>query len=129
MKMFQSKKPRSSRGLFAYRCVTRYAVFMRVKYTTTPRNCRTLYPQWRSEDIRGPWTTESQGPPPILHNLIPLTPPHKQPYSDFAQCTRLSLLCDFKYGTFSSVHISWCILEIWVPLMTLWGKWGALMTQ
>ena len=29
---------------FAYRCVTWYAVFTRVKYATTPRNCWTRYP-------------------------------------------------------------------------------------
>ena len=29
---------------FAYRCVTWYAVFMRVKYTATLRNCWTRYP-------------------------------------------------------------------------------------
>ena len=27
------------------------------------------YEQWRSEDVRGPWTTDSPGPLPILHNL------------------------------------------------------------
>ena len=26
--------------------------------------------QWRSEDVRGPWTTDSTGPLPILHNLM-----------------------------------------------------------
>ena len=36
--------------------------------------------QWRSEDARGPRTTDAPGPLPILHNLIPLTPPHIHPY-------------------------------------------------
>ena len=40
--------------------------------------------------------------------------------------TSYFLLYDFKYGIFKSVHIWWCILEIWVPLMALWGKWGHL---
>ena len=40
--------------------------------------------QWRSEDVRGPWTTDSPEPLPILHNLIPLTPPHIHPYLDVA---------------------------------------------
>ena len=30
--------------------------------------------QWRSEDVRGPWTTDSLGPLPIVHNLIPFDP-------------------------------------------------------
>ena len=33
---------------FAYRCVTRYAVFTRVEYATTPRNWWTRYPSWSS---------------------------------------------------------------------------------
>ena len=31
--------------------------------------------QWRSEDFRGPWTTDSLGPLLTFHNLIALTPP------------------------------------------------------
>ena len=46
-----------------------------------------------------------RGPSPIRHNLIPLNPP---PHTSLLRlCTSLSLTCsyDFKYSTFSSVHI------------------------
>ena len=79
--------------------------------------------RWRSE----PMDIGLSGPLSILHNLIPLTPPPHKPL--LRLCTRLSLLYEFKYCTFQSVHISLCIMEIWVPLMTWWGKWGPLMTQ
>ena len=46
--------------------------------------------QWRSEDVRGPWTTDSPGPLPILHNLIPLTPPPQTPL--LRPCTRLTYM-------------------------------------
>ena len=63
-----------------------------------PVSCYRHPIQWRSKDVRGPWTTDSPGPLPILHNLIPLTPPSHTPL--LRLCTRLPLLCDFKYGTF-----------------------------
>ena len=45
--------------------------------------------QWRSKDVRGPWTTDSLGPLPILQNFIPLTP---LPYTpQLRLCTRLYL--------------------------------------
>ena len=76
--------------------------------------------QWRSKDVRGPWTTDSLGPLPILQNFIPLTP---LPYTpQLRLCTRLSLY-NFKYDP--SVHISWCILEIWVPYDAI-GEMGPL---
>ena len=56
--------------------------------------------QWRSKDVWGPWTTDSPGPLPILHNLIPLTPPPHTPL--LRLCTRLSLSYDFRGLTFSS---------------------------
>ena len=43
----------------------------------------------------GPMDNELSGPLPILHNLIPSTPPPHTPLR-----TRLSLY-DFKYGTFN----------------------------
>ena len=61
--------------------------------------------QWRSEDVRDPWTTDPLGPLPILHNLIHLTPPPHTPL--LRLCTCLILLYDFKFGTFSLVHISY----------------------
>ena len=39
----------------AYRCVTWYAVFTRVKYTTTPRNYQTLYPSRSSKGWEKFW--------------------------------------------------------------------------
>ena len=44
--------------------------------------------QWRSEEVRGPWTTPNglSGALPILYNLIPLTPPPHTPL--LSLCTR-----------------------------------------
>ena len=44
------------------------------------------YGQWHSKDVRGPWTTDSPGPLPILHNIIPLTPPPHTPLLRLCTC-------------------------------------------
>ena len=71
------------------------------------------------------------GPPsPILHNFIPLNPP---PHTFLLRlCTRLSLIGRYYKSTalfnqyISHKLYTWCILEIWVPLLTQRGKWGPL---
>ena len=55
-----------------------------IRVISSADNETTTVNQWRSKDVRGPWTTDSPGPLPIHHNLIPLTPPSHTPYSDFA---------------------------------------------
>ena len=93
----------------------------------------TLQPvdQWRREDVRGPWTTDSPGPLPILHNLIPLTspPPDIQLYSDFAHVYLYYMISNMTHFNQYTSHGVGAILEIWVPLMARWEKWGPLMTQ
>ena len=82
--------------------------------------------QWRSEDVGGPWTMDSPGPLPILlWQALSHTP-----------CSKFTHVCLFYrqiwfYTALFNQFISdrsrlytWCILEIWVPLMTRCGKWG-----
>ena len=104
--------------------------------------------QWRSEDVRGPWTTLSPGPLPILHNLISLTPPPQTPL--LILCTCLSLLYgfirNFLIGTHLMVYFGnlgpfddamgeigqflWWRNDKWDPLITWWDSsghnWGPL---
>ena len=62
------------------------------------RNRWPRWRQWRSEDVRGPWTKDSPGPLPIFHNLVPLIPPPHTPLPRLYTC--LSQLYDFKYDTY-----------------------------
>ena len=89
-----------------HRLVVAVACLRTVKKVENP-HCISLEDtqnQWHSEDVRGPWTTDSLGPLPILHYLIPLIPPPLTPYSDFAHV--FSLLYDLKIRHFLiSTHI------------------------
>ena len=95
--------------------------------------------QWLSEDVRGPWTTDSPGPLPILHNFFPLTPPPHTPLLRI--CTLLSLLPymisirHFLISTYFMVYFGnlgpfddamgkmgapWWRNDKWDPLITWW---------
>ena len=68
--------------------------FVQVNGRGTLRNGRStliftqVHRQWRREDVRGPWTTDSPGPLPILHDLIPLTHPPHRTYPVPSDCER-----------------------------------------
>ena len=97
------------------------------------RSLSTLYRAYTVSGVARTFGAHGQrtlrDPSPILH--IPLTPPPHTP-----------LLIQYLYRqiwfwTFSTSHKlnTWCILEIWVPLMTQWGplddamiNWDPLIT-
>ena len=82
--------------------------------------------QWRSEDVRGPWTTDSPGPLLMLNNLIPLTPsatytPTQTLYTsllyDFNQYTHLMDPFD---GAMGEMGAPWWRNDKWDPLIMWW---------
>ena len=92
--------------------------------------------QWRSEDVRGPWTTDSPGPLPILHNLIPLTPlPHTPllrlctiSLHDFIRHFLIITYLMVCFGNFGPFHdamgemgVPWWRNDKWDPLITWWN--------
>ena len=85
-----------------------------------------LFQQWRSEDIRGPRTMDYPGPLPIFHNLISLAPSPTYTPTQTLHTFIAIVWFWIRHFLFSTVHISWCILEIWVLLMIRRWKWEPL---
>ena len=73
------------------------------------------YTQWRSKDVRGPWTTDSPGPLPILHNLIPLTPPPHTPLLKLCTCLSLyyMILNTARCNQYTSQGVFWKFGSLW----------------
>ena len=64
--------------------------------------------QWRSKDFRAHGQRTLRGPLPILHNLIPLTPPPHTPYSDFAHVYLYHMILDTALFNQYTSHSVFC---------------------
>ena len=74
--------------------------------------------------VRGPWTTDLPGPLPILHNLIPLTPPYIHTYSDFAYVyLYYMILSTALFNQYISHGVFWKFGSLWLRN----NKWDPLI--